>query len=321
MHRFPDEAAGLPFSAHPRLGPDGTIWNFGYASGARRLILWRLHPDGRLHRVRTLAVEHTGMPHDFVVTRRHLVLFLAPLHHEPGADADTFLDAHAWHPERPTRVLVMDLEDLSTHRWLELPAQWVFHFGNAFEEADGTIRVDGASAPDPSFLFGGARDLMRGAAGERTSPARPTLWRLDPRRGRADQTMLAEDGLASEFPVVDPRRATRRHRWVTTLTERADDPAVHRSHTTVSRLDLETGAVVGYRYPDDEIPEEHRFVPDPTREDEDAGWLVGTSVDWHAGATHLNVLRADAVADGPVARATLPRVLPLGLHGVFGGRA
>jgi carotenoid cleavage dioxygenase len=319
VQTFSAETRGLPFSAHPRVAPDGTVWNFGYASGARRLVFWRIDPDGSLGRVTTLPVEATGMPHDFVVTERHLVLLIPPLHFDrEAAAAGTFLDAHVWRPEQPTRVLVMELADLESHFWTELPAQWVFHYGNAFEDADGVIRFDGASAADPSMMFGSFRAVMRGEGRDPTEAnARPMLYRIDTRARAASQEPLAEDGLLSEFPAVDPRVATRRHRLVTMLTEREDDRAVHGSLTTVSRLDLDSGRLSGYRYPDEEIPEEHLFVPDPAGSDENAGWLVGTSLDWGAERTLLNVFRADAVADGPVARATLPELLPLGLHGRF----
>ena len=319
VQTFSAQTRGLPFSAHPRVAPDGTVWNFGYASGARRLVFWRIDPDGRVGRVTTLPVDATGMPHDFVVTERHLVLLIPPLHFDrEAAAAGTFLDAHVWRPELPTRVLVMELADLETHFWTELPAQWVFHYGNAFEDADGVIRFDGASAADPAMMYGSFRAVMRGEEMDPTEPdARPVLFRIDTRTRTASQQYLAEDGLHSEFPAVDPRVATRRHRWITTLTARAGDRAVHGSQTTVSRLDLDSGRLSGYRYPDEEIPEEHLFVPDPARSDEHAGWLVGTSLDWRARRTHLNVFRADAVADGPVARATLPELLPLGLHGRF----
>ena len=68
---------------------------------------------------------------------------------------------------------------------------------------------------------------------------------------------------------------------------------------------------------DEELPEEHLFVPREGGRGEDDGWIVGTSLDWRARVTRLNVFRADALADGPVARAALPLLLPAGLHGRF----
>ena len=68
---------------------------------------WQLDASGRLRRTGTVPCQPMGLPHDFVVTRRHLVIPVVPYHYEPDADAATFMDAHRWHPERPTRVLVV----------------------------------------------------------------------------------------------------------------------------------------------------------------------------------------------------------------------
>ena len=325
---FSPETRGLPFSAHPRRDRDGALWNFGYASSAGRLVFWRIEPDGSLGRVAALPVSPMTMPHDFVVTERHLVLVLPPLDFDPDTDPAirSFLDRHVWHPERGTRVLVVDKSDLETHFWAELPAEWVFHFGNAWEDEAGVIRFDGARARTPEMLFGSLRGVMRGEVPDPAEPAaRHVLYRIDTRRRRAGQEALAPADLVTEFPAVDPRRSTRRHRWITLLGAgagggRAAPRPVHGGFNSVVRLDAETGRVRRYRYPAHQIPEEHLFVADPERDGEDAGWVLGTVLDWRARATVLHVFRADAIEDGPIAAAALPDALPLGLHGRFAAR-
>ena len=142
-----DETAGMPFSAHPRVEPDGTLWNLGYLSAANKLGLWRITPKGRLADVSVVDLDHTPMVHDFVVTERHLVVLLCPWHYEHG-HGETFLESHVWHPERPTRVLIIDKNDFGSRRWLEIETGWVFHFGNGFEE-QGIVRMDAALSADP----------------------------------------------------------------------------------------------------------------------------------------------------------------------------
>jgi carotenoid cleavage dioxygenase len=64
--------------------------------------------------------------------------------------------------------------------------------------------------------------------------------------------------------------------------------------------------------------EEHVFVPDPQgRGGERDGWLLGTALDLARGTTLLSVFDAHRLADGPVAQASMARVMPLGLHGTF----
>ena len=46
-------------------------------------------------------------------------------------------------------------------------------------------------------------------------------------------------------------------------------------------------------------------------------WLIGTVHDLTQKKTMLSCFAAGALNDGPVAQATLPYALPLGLHGAF----
>ena len=68
-----------------------------------------------------------------------------------------------------------------------------------------------------------------------------------------------------------------------------------------------------HAYGESQFIEEHIFVPDGNG----AGWVLGTSLDLLRKCTVLSFFAADRMADGPVAEATLPYALPLGLHGAF----
>lgn len=316
LHTFSAETRGVPFSAHPRVEPDGTVWNFGYASGAGLLVLWHLDAGGRVKRTGTVRCAPMGMPHDFVVTRRHLVIPVAPFHYEPDADAATFVAAHRWHPERPTRVLVVDKNDFANVRWLELPAQWVFHYGNGWEDNDGVIHFDGARSDDPADMVEGFARVMRGQTFERR-PSSHTRYTLDLRAGTAQETAMLERHIESEFPVIDPRVSTRRNERLVMLTRSAEQPPDHPLLDTVSVVDQRQERLQSYRYPAGVLPEEHLFVPAPGSAPETAGWVLGSALDTGAGRTQLNVFDVQAVDAGPLATAVLPYALPLGLHGKF----
>ena len=160
-YEFSEETAGVPFSAHPRVEPDGTLWNFGYISDASALILWHIDRNGKLQKVGKIDATPITMVHDFVVTERHIVLLIAPFHFT-DLEYESFFQAHRWHPEDPTRVLVVDKDDFSSYQWFELPAQWVFHFGNAWEDTAGVIRFDAGRYDDPSIMTANFREVMRG---------------------------------------------------------------------------------------------------------------------------------------------------------------
>jgi carotenoid cleavage dioxygenase len=83
--------------------------------------------------------------------------------------------------------------------------------------------------------------------------------------------------------------------------------------SAVARTNVESGASQRFSYGAQALVEEHLFVPDG----QGPGWVLGTALDCAQGKTVLSCFAADALADGPVAQATLPYALPLGLHGAF----
>jgi len=305
-----DDLKGVPFSAHPRIEPDGTMWSFGYLPQSDLLLLYHVGADGTLKAAKALPVPDVGMVHDFMVTERHLVFVLPPITFDRARVAAglSFLDSYAWRPERPTRILVVDKNSLAVARRHELPACFVFHHGNAFEEADGTIRFDCVRHPDPRVMTEFTRYVMRGES--RPAGATATmLVRLDPSGGT--QSQILEGSV--EFPRVDPRRIGRRHSrvWSVEVGSFAGEPS-----GGVIRLDLEAGASDLYRFGPQIQAEEHVYVPRPGG-NEGEGWLLGTHLDAKAGVTRLAVFDALKLSAGPLAVASLPYPLPLGLHGNF----
>jgi all-trans-8'-apo-beta-carotenal 15,15'-oxygenase len=305
-----DDLKGLPFSAHPRIEPDGTMWSFGYLPQADRLVLYRISADGALKAAKVLQVRDIGMVHDFVTTERHLVFALPPISYnlEKVRAGATFLDSYEWHPERALRILVIDKNSLEIVRQHELPAAFVFHFGNGFEE-NGIIRFDAARHADPRIMTESLRYVMRGEW--RPAGATPTMVvRLDPEGGARVETL---DDASTEFPRVDPRAIARAYTQVWSV---LFDGSTAWPSAGIIRRDLSSGAADIYRFGPDAIAEEHVYVPRSGGREGD-GWLIGTHLDTKAGVTKLGVFDAMRLASGPIAVARLPYPLPLGLHGSY----
>ena len=302
---------GVAFSAHPKVEPDGTLWNFGCEPSHGLLVLYRIDPAGRLREAATIAVEALGMIHDFVVTERHLVFVLPPLvfERERFGPSGSFLDAHVWRPELGTRVLVVAKDDVAERRWYRLPAGFAFHFGNGWEDRDGTVRFDYCVAPDATVMTETLRYVMRGELRHPTAPARLAQVAL-PARGPAAQTVF---GPAAEFPRIAPAVVARRHRQLYLLTGGRDGVRL----TAVARFDAGRGFADRFDYGERFIAEEHVFVPRPAAGGETDGWLVGTALDLAAGVTVLSIFDAARLGEGPLAQAALPYPLPLGFHGTF----
>ena len=316
VYTFSDDTAGAPFSAHPRVEPDGTLWNFGYLSSANLLVLWHIDRNGKLQKMGKIDAAPITMVHDFVVTQRHIVLLIAPFHFT-DSDSESFLQAHQWNPQDPTRVLVVDKDDFSSYQWFELPAQWVFHFGNAWEDKAGVIRFDAPRYDDPSVMTVNFRVIMRGNTLP-ISALRHHSNRIDTRTGHCSEEPCLSANIQSEFPCVDPRVSCRQYSKVVMLTYNTQQPAPTRVLLNeVSRFDLTSGKLDSYRYPETQIPEEHLYVPDLSAQPEQGGWVIGSALDWKEQRMILNAFDARSINDGPVATATLPYAMPLGLHGKF----
>ena len=302
---------GLPFTAHPKVEADGTVWAFGYLLGSSpRIVLYHIAPDGNLVKAATVEVSPLGMAHDFVVTRQHLVLVLPPFVVDPERRFATLLGAHVWRPELGSRALVIRKDDFAQRRWYQLPPGFGFHHGNGWEESDGTIRFDHCLADDPSLVRDRFRGFMRGRLEPSTQP-RYSRLRLAP-DGSAAVEAVAD---LAEFPDIAPHLTGRRNRYVYTVGGDASGRG-YEFHQVVKR-DLVRETDERHDYGSGVIAEEHLFVPRPGSRAEDDGWLVGTILDYRRGATALVILDARGPSDGPLAVAWLDHALPLGFHGWF----
>ena len=304
---------GVPFTAHPKLDADGTLWAFGYSTGPRpMLVLYQVSPAGALVKTGLVPVDPLGMVHDFVTTERHLVIVVPPFVVEPGAATD-FLSSHVWRPELGSRVLVVNKGDFDDRRWFQLPAAFGFHHGNGWEERDGTIRFDHCLADSPRLVTDSMRSVMRGEPEAFSIPRYASLALLP--NGR---TKVEAGRDAAEFPQVAPGWVGRRNRHVYHLGVGENE---HWYLRTLVKRDTESGRIDSFDFGPGKLPEEHLFVPSGTGSGEDEGWLLGTVLDYEQGVSGLTVFDARSLADGPLAMAWLPYPMPLGFHGCFRGAA
>ena len=308
-----DDLREVPFSAHPKLDPQGHLWNIG-TFGAR-IVAWHIDPLGALVRVQVGELPYAGgLVHDMAVTERYLVVPLPPVQLNFSAPTGDGPRRFALQAGQPLRVLVMDKADIAQRRVFELPPQAVFHVGNAHETADGQIVLSYVGAPDAWFLDVGAVALMKGQASA-SGGSSTHLARLDMATGRASTQSLDD---TVEFPRIEPRRIGLPARWLLTAASWTD---AHRQGNSLLHglqlRDTQGGRVRRFDYGAHTAVEEHVMVPKPGRNGELDAWLLGTTFDSKAQTTVLNLLDAARIEDGPIAQATLPYVLPLGFHGNF----
>ncbi|MES2113638.1 MAG: carotenoid oxygenase family protein [Pseudomonadota bacterium] len=299
-----DDLAAMAFSAHPKITPDGVLWNFGVAPGTDKLLLWRIDPDGSLGKFGMIDVPHLPMVHDCVVTARYMV-FLVPPFDMHGAPHTTYVGAHVWNGNRPLRAVVVDRADFTLRRIVEMPAGMVFHLGNGWDEGD-TVRLDACISADDSGLRA-LEGVMRGELW-RQANADTVLVTLDLARGTArSETVLR----GTEFPRVAAADVASRYRQLFVMT---DHSTTQFGMTGVARIDIDSGRADRYEYGSDWIVEEHIPLAKATGKGQ---WLLGTAYDVRRRQTVLAVFDGAHLAHGPVARARLPYAAPLCFHGNF----
>ncbi len=314
-----DGWAQMPFSAHPKVDAQGHLWNIGGGVGA--LSVYHVRPDGRLADARLVklpldARRTGGMLHDMAVTERHVVVPIPPMviHWDRILRGEIGPAAMSLNRDEPLRIWVAPKEALDQGRFFELPAEMVFHVGNAHEQGDEIV-LSLVGEPGHDFLSGGAVDLMRGGRAQ-VGSSLLRLARLNLRSGRVQVDTLVPDSQV-EFPRVDPRKVGVEARWLVMPASWSRRSAAALQFQGVQVVDVASGAVQRYDHGADFMPEEHIVVSRPGSSDELDGWLLATAYHLPSQRHCVTCFDARHVADGPVARAWLPYGLPLGFHGNF----
>jgi carotenoid cleavage dioxygenase-like enzyme len=301
------DLAHMPFLAHPRVEPNGRVWNLGLFG--QKAIVWRLAPDGALEAAEPISLPRASYIHDFTATARHLVIVLQPWIQDRFTMP--YKDSLSWRPELGTQILVLDKADLGKRRIFEAPPFFFFHLGDAWEEADGTIRFDAALDKDPAFAIEGGAAII---TGRDVGGADPAMALVTLRPGGAVD--ITRTGLSGEFPRTDPRFAGLARRRTVHLTRGAD---AHPLMQAVAVSDWQSGRTDVYDFGPGHIVEEMVFVPRPGGQAEFDGWLVGTSINLAARRTELHAFDARRLAAGPIASWAADVALPVTFHGVFVG--
>lgn len=304
------ELTGMPFSAHPKIEPDGTMWNFGTMMG--KLVLYQFSKQGKLVQHHVMDAPSSAMVHDFVTSQRYLIFLFSPIHLDLKSvqAGSSMVQAMQWKPQDGTQLLVIDKSDFSQSYRMELPAMMLFHFGNAWDEGQH-IRLDFVKSKDLGNFQVSMPQMMRGID-VTNDPSTPAFLEIDLAKKRVTMTERSE---ILEFPRVDPRVVGRRNRYV--FYPFATQQSVYNALNGVMRLDRETGKVDRFDFGERMRLEEHVVVPKAGSSKEGDAWLVGVGFDVQEQTSFASVFDAQNLAAGPVALARLPYWTPHCFHGNF----
>jgi len=302
-----EDLAHMPFLAHPRIDPDGTLWNLGLAGS--QAVVWRLGTQGDVQAAVPITLPRASYVHDFTATDQHLIILLQPWVQRAEEMHSDFAETFEWHAQWSTQILVLDKADLTRQRVYELPAFFFFHVGSAWSDPSGAIRFDVCRYADPGFALRGARDVLEGVY---RADATPTLCLVTlTHDGKAS---LQDTGIAAEFPRTDASRSGLSRSYTLHATHKA---ARQPLFTGVALHDWRTNQSQHFDFGPDHLVEEMIFVPRPGRSAEMDGWILGPTINLRTARTELHAFDSRHIADGPICTWQAPVALPLSLHGVF----
>ncbi|RYG96548.1 MAG: carotenoid oxygenase, partial [Alphaproteobacteria bacterium] len=198
-----DDLKGMPFLAHPKREPDGRVWSL--ALSGRRVGIYNINPDGSTKGFGMVDIGASHYIHDWTMTERKLIILCQPW--IQTKNIPPFIDGFVWKPEEGMKFLIVDKDDLTKTRWAQGPARAFYHTGAAWEESDGTIRLDAAFYPEPVLGSGGGADEIRGDYKGEHVTSKLTMAVIPPMKdGKSGDAKLTETNIAGDFPQVDPRR-------------------------------------------------------------------------------------------------------------------
>lgn len=301
-----------PFSAHPhRHASSGAIYDVGTRIGRPNAIdLTLLRPDGSAAHVTSIPLRFPTLVHDFALTERHAILFVAPL--EIGLmrvlfGRASFAGSMRWNARRGTEVVVIPLDAPGAPIRFEVDPFWLWHVGNAYERG-GEIVADVIRYESFETSARWLDGVMKGAPG----PCDGYLSRfvIDPKRRTLRSERMRER--TAEFPRIESRDDARAHRTLFLL-EHSDEAAGRRGPPNVLvKLDVESGRAERHAFARHEWPSEGVHVAG-----ENEGWVVSLVYDARTHRSAWWIFDARAIESGPVARAFLPHHVPLGFHGTW----
>jgi all-trans-8'-apo-beta-carotenal 15,15'-oxygenase len=306
------------FSAHPHMDPEtGALVSvgLGFRPGARGIRpvaeVWEVSREGRARRGRSIPLRRADVIHSVGLTRSKIVLLVGPYGLDARRIPGLFMGRHgifdsvAWRPRDPLAVYVADREGNAAPEVYELPAAFVIHIANAYEEGQGIV-ADAVLHPDPE-LVESVRLPMRDPRVRAGPLARV---RIENRRARV--TPLSDIGL--EFPMIRLDRDGRKHRYVYAGSFERRDGSCGATSVLV-KVDTETGLVREHDLGEGCCFGEPAVVSRPGALAEDDAWVLSLGYDARAHRSFLAVLRADAWDE--IARVHLPFHVPIGLHASF----
>ncbi|HEY6837464.1 MAG TPA: carotenoid oxygenase family protein, partial [Geobacteraceae bacterium] len=309
------------YGPHSKMDPLTGEWlHFGIRYGPKPLIhITVFARDGSLRQHRSFALPRYVYMHDWLVSDRHFIVSFHPAEiHFWGflLGLRSLADSLSWNPGEGNLLMILERSGAGEPLFVATDACFMWHSVNACESG-GEIRADFVGYANPDHFIGKnpvVTAMMTGRRGDFSSPGELRRYVIDPAGKRIRQEVL--DRGSYEWPRVNEVHRCHRYRFGYMVKQRAGEFF----WSYVTRVDVLTGASESYDFGPGVYCCEPVFVPIPGREyggedRDEPGWLLTEGYDSHTRKGFLAVLRAERLADGPLAVVWLQHHVPFSFHG------
>ena len=298
-----------PMTAHPKVDPrTGEQLFISYGPQEPHLTYFRVSPAGELTHIEPVPGAGPSIMHDFAITPNY-ILFLDPSVVFDAKSKVAF--PYRWDDTYQARVGVMPRDRTKGPvRWIPVDPFFFFHISNAWEEPDGTLRMESTHYDKAAWdRFGKWLMSLPGHPSWLVQGDKFARWHIDPKAGTAKAEMRAD--ISYDFPTINQTRLGLRNRY----TYAEAFPGGTLKHNALIKVDGQTGAIALREFPDGQQPEEPWFVPDPKGTSEDHGWLFSYVSDVRTHRSALHIIDATNFTGKAAAVVHLPGWVPAGVHG------
>jgi all-trans-8'-apo-beta-carotenal 15,15'-oxygenase len=314
----------LTFTAHPRFDSEtGDMYAWGFEKRPPgNLQIFRIRrKENRAELLYKFQPKGFFMTHDALLTKNYFMLVIPPLAYDVQAmmKGKSMGDSLSFNESQPTRLLLFPRESKTIGGAaqpieIELPSEIAFHYGNAFETADGKITFEMISGSDRNLLErlrSWKRDPFR-AGGGQSLPQTLKQVTVDIVNQKAISSVDLIDEV--EFPRYDHRLTGQRARYLY-VAER-----VYEENAAIVRVDLDKKSLKRTRPVKNRTIGEPVFVPHSAasgERNEDRGWILAQGYDAVKDETFLEIRDAQTLEFEARIWAGAGRHIPLGFHGNF----
>ena len=306
-------------SAHSKIDwATGELLFFDYGDEPPYMSYGVADAGGRLLHETAVDLPGPRLPHDIGFTQRHVILHDLPFFHNIDILRKHHMRVLTFHRDIPTRFGLAPRYGGGAVRWFECEPCYILHVSNCWEDGDWVV-MDGCRSVNPMPDAQGDEGELAHMLAYMRLEANNYRWRFNLRTGEVREGDI--DDLNTEFNKTNPLFHGVRSRYA--YHQRI--PLLHEGGHTLRftglvKYDNETGRRWQWDYGRGVFGSEAVFAPraGANRDSvEDDGYVITLVTDSNDWRSYCLVFDARDVAQGPVAKLSLPQRVPYGFHATW----